>query len=93
MIPLQGNTTDFPVFSSTAGLSRSSGLVLRITDTNITRLPDGLLRFLGNRLTLIDLRRNHLTSLSPKVLQLQTQGDLMTKPALDSYSSESIIRG
>ena len=93
MIPLYGNTTDFLVFlSSTTGLSRSSGLVLRITDTNITRLPDGLLRFLGNRLTLIDLRRNHLTSLSPKVLQLQSQGDL-TKPALDSYSSESIIRG
>lgn len=86
----QGMLSDllFLFLLSVTGLSRSSGLVLRITDTNITKLPDGLLRFLGNRLTLIDLRRNQLRSLSSSVLQSQSQGDLMTKPALDSYSSQ-----
>ena len=52
----------------TAGLSRSSGLVLRITGTAVTHLPPGLLRLLDNRLSVLDIRGNRLTSLSPDVL-------------------------
>lgn len=51
------------------GLSRSSALVLRVTDTSLTQLPPGLLRFMDNRLTVLDIRRNRLTQLSPSVLQ------------------------
>ncbi|KAI1292097.1 Chaoptin [Halotydeus destructor] len=51
---------------------RSSDLVLRITDTNVSHLPAGLLRYMNNRFALIDLRRNRLTSLNPNVLQFPT---------------------
>ena len=43
--------------------------MLRITGTGVKHLPSGLLRLLDNRLSVLDIRHNRLTSLSADVLQ------------------------
>ena len=45
--------------------------MLRVSHTSVRQLPSGLLRFLSNRLSILDIRGNRLVTLSPDVLQLQ----------------------
>ena len=59
------------IFIQFLGLHQTHELILRITKTNVTNLPNGMLRYLsGIRYMTVDLRNNKLTSLKPEVFML-----------------------
>ena len=55
-------------FTYFTGLSNANDLTLRITNTSLRSLPDGLLKYLADiRYITIDLRNNQLQTVSPAV--------------------------
>jgi hypothetical protein len=59
------------VSRSFAGLYHTSDFTLRITDTNLTRLPNGLLRYFAETWHVtLDFRHNQLVELSENVLNM-----------------------
>ncbi|CAG2103122.1 unnamed protein product [Medioppia subpectinata] len=59
------------------GLYNTHDLTLRVTDTNISSLPSGLLKYLADiRFITIDLRKNKLKSLKPDVFLVRSENKL-----------------
>ena len=66
----------------------STDLILRITDTNVTDLPSGLLRYLSNqRFSLIDLRKNKLHTLKADVLQFRSHQQQQQRASITSSAA------
>ena len=56
------------------GLYNTHDLTLRVTDTNISSLPSGLLKYLADiRFITIDLRKNKLKTLKPDVFLVKSE--------------------
>ena len=69
------------------GLYNTYDLTLRVTDTNISSLPSGLLKYLADiRFITIDLRRNKLKTLRPEVFLEQSVDDSQT-----NWKSQQIL--